>query len=216
MFIKKFSHLHKLSKHRRGSCFAVLGYPRSGTTMLSEVVAMVTDYYFDRDNIFPSSSRVVLHSHWDPARFLPERAVYIVRDPVDVALSVLDYGTVRGLDVASVDALRAPAICKLTWRKHVEAAHRAGHHIAPYGGLASARDEAVEGLAEHLRVPAPWVSDALALLHAKHANQPHLSDTAFKARKEAHDPAALAERRAALATQFADEIALYERIQTQV
>lgn len=212
MSIKKLSHLHKAWKHRRGSCYAVLGYPRSGTTMLSEVVAMVTDYYFDRDNIFPSSSKVVLHTHWNPERFLPERAVCIVRRPLDVALSVLDYAELRGFPIGAPEALSARRICRIRWLDHVRAAQRAGHHIVDYDRFVQGDPGETERLAAHLDVPPGWIAKAMELLGAKHAQQPHASDAISAERKAARDPARLQALTEALVPAIRAETDLYRQI----
>lgn len=184
MFIKKLSHIHKVKKHREGSCFAVLGYPRSGTTMLSEIVSMVSDYYFDRDNIFPSSSRVVLHTHWDPERFLQERSICIIRNPKDVALSVFEYAQVRGLAIEPEEALSSTKICKLTWLQHTQKARAANHHLIAYDALVTCQTPALERMSDHLGIEAEWIFDAVALLGKKHQNKPHSTDIKFKAKKE--------------------------------
>lgn len=212
MFIKKLSHLHKTHQNRTGQSFAVLGYPRSGTTMLSEIVAMVTDYYFDRDNIFPSSSKVVLHTHWSPAKFTPAHSVYIMRNPVDVCLSVVEYSKVRGFPLPASAALSAPKICRIPWLDHVQKARSAGHHIVNYDKLTADDAHEITGLAAHLNVPPDWVQRASDLLDAKHTGQPHESDLKFKQEKAARTADSITQLRQDLETATAHEQALYSEI----
>ncbi|MBL3566599.1 sulfotransferase domain-containing protein [Rhodovulum sulfidophilum] len=210
MLLKKLNHFHRTWKVRRGKSFAVLGYPRSGTTMLSEIVASVTDYYFDRDNVFPSSSKVVLHTHWKPSWFPRNSSVYIVRDPIDVSLSVIEYAAVHGWHLAEGGALNARKISKLPWRDHVSDARKASHHIVIYERLVAGDEGETTRLAEHIGVPADWISMAMALLGAKHANQPHESDVTFRQKKAERRSAGTEELKAQLMIDFAAEVAAYQ------
>lgn len=212
MPMKKLSHVHKTLKQRQGSAFAVLGYPRSGTTMLSEVVGMVTDYYFDRDNAFPSSSRVVLHTHWNPAWYVPARAVCILRDPIDVHLSLRDYAGAQGWTPPADDALRSRRFAPLGWADHARRAQAAGHLVIDYGALVAGDAGQAARLGEHLGVPADWIDRAMALLSAKHAAQPHASDDAFRAAKTRRHPDEVASLRARLDEVLAEERALHREL----
>ena len=169
MLIKKFSHFHKTWKNRHGTAFSVLGYPRSGTTMMSEIVAMVTDYYFDRDNVYPSSSKVVLHTHWNPAWYAPERSVYMIRNPLDVCLSMLEYAAVQSWMLPEDLALKSRKISKLPWLEHCGRAKTVGHLIVDYDRFVAHDANETERLAKHLGVPKSWIDQAMTPLGEKHA-----------------------------------------------
>ena len=184
--------------------------------MLSEIIAMVSDYYFDRDNIFPSSSKVVLHTHWSPKRFKPEHSVYIMRDPINVCLSVMEYSKVRGFPLQSETALSAPKICRSSWLNHVKAAQSQGHHIVQYEPfIAGDRDE-IARLATHLNVPADWVRKASELLNANHSGQPHESDTKFQQEKSTRTTEFVTQMRTKLEADIAQELTLYAEITRSV
>lgn len=214
MFMKKFSHLHKTWKNRRGTAFAVLGYPRSGTTMLSEIVGMVTDYYFDRDNIYPSSSKVVLHTHWNPAWYEPERSVYIVRNPIDVYLSLVEYAAAQNWVVPGGNAVKSPKFSKFSWLEHCSRARATGHLMVDYDHFVRGERDEIERLATHLSVPADWIMQAMALLGVRHANKPHTSDVKFRQEKDKRSPEKVVALRQRLETEIKDEIALYEAVQS--
>lgn len=212
MSIKKLSHLHKARRNKTGRSFAVIGYPRSGTSMLSEIVAMVTDYYFDRDNLFPSSSKVVLHTHWNPANFAAAHSVYIMRNPLDVGISVVEFSKVLGFPVSTNAALCDPKICRMPWLEHVQSARGVGHHIVNYDMLTAGETDEITRLAEHLNVPADWVQRASDLLSAKHAGQPHESDLRFKQEKANRTEESIRKLRQDLEAATTGEQALYEEI----
>lgn len=179
--------------------------------MLSEIVSMVTDYYFDRDNIFPSSSRVVLHSHWDPRTFPKEQAVYIMRDPLEVAMSVYDYARGNGWEIADKDLLRTRKIASLSWHDHLAAAQALGHHIVDYGRLVGLDGPTLDRLGAHLGVPADWIAQAMKLLSAKHFQSPHASDTPFKTLKDARSSYDTVALQVTLSSLLADEKRFYEQ-----
>ncbi len=212
MFMKKFSHLLKTRKARNGTAFAVLGYPRSGTTMMSEIVGMVTDYYFDRDNIFPSSSKVVLHTHWNPVLYAPENSLYIIRNPVDVHLSLVEYANAQDWSAPGESALKSRKFSKMSWLEHCSRAREAGHHVVDYDRIVRGDPDETERLAAHLSLPADWITQAMALLGARHAYKPHASDVKFRHEKQKRNSDKTAELRRYLETAIADEIALYRAV----
>ena len=64
----------------------VCGYPKSGTTWISRMVADCLDLPFPREYALPLAFRCVLHHHWSP-RAPFEHALYVVRDGRDVMTS---------------------------------------------------------------------------------------------------------------------------------
>ena len=180
--------------------------------MLSEIVASVTDYYFDRDNIFPSSSKVVLHTHWNPSWYPRDHSVYIVRDPIDVSLSVFEYADVRGWHFDKASGLNSRKICKMPWRDHLARARQTSHHIVIYDRLVAGDECETARLAEHLGVSAEWVSMAINLLGAKHANQPHEGDVAFRAKKATRQARNVEDMKTYLLSSLKAEIEDYQKI----
>lgn len=67
-----------------------VGYPKSGTVWLSQLMSHVLDLPFVRNPRLPVAMPGVLHGHWGPKRGVP-RTVYIVRDGRDVMVSFYHY-----------------------------------------------------------------------------------------------------------------------------
>ena len=210
MFIKKLNHLHRTLKVRQNSAFAVLGYPRSGTTMMSEIIGMVSDYYFDRDNVFPSSSKVVLHTHWNPEWYPPGSSVYIMRNPIDVHLSLVDYADGNGWSRPKYDALKSKKYCGRSWYSHCYKAKLAGHLIINYDKFVSGDFNEFEKLAKHLGVPSAWIISAQHFLNDINSHQPHETDKVFRENKRNRDQTKIMYLRQVLKTTLAAEIEFYE------
>lgn len=212
MRIKSFSHYTKLLAQRRGRAFAVLGYPRSGTTMLSELVGMVTSYYFDRNNTLPVTGLVVLHSHWAPARFRPSHAVYIVRDPVAVARSVINFHAAGGWGEVTGNPLAVPLISRIPWADHVTAAIERGIHIVDYDRLMAREPATLDRLAERLGARSAWLASSLDILSDKHRVAPHETDARIMSHRERSGEKGMEN----LEERLAREIAIYRDLQATI
>lgn len=184
MRLKILSHRKKLKMHTAGEVFAVGGYPRSGTSMLSQLTSYLTDYYFDRNNVFPTSAGSILHTHWDPAILRKDKTLYIVRDPIGCYTSCYSYYIGRGWGQPSGNLLRERKLCKINWIEHVERANESGLHMVDYNKLLDLDPYTLERLANHVEAKPEWVKTVLELMADKHASKPHRTDVKFRQIKE--------------------------------
>jgi len=178
--------------------------------MLSELVAMTTSYYFDRNNMFPATGRMVLHTHWDPRKFNPELSLYIVRNPVSVAASVLNFYHVNGWAKPSGNPLADPKICRMDWSEHVTSAMARGIPLVDYDRLMVRDTATVAALAEHLSARPHWIESALTLLSEMHQHAPHQTDAKFHRAGPLATPEGDGDRER-LQSVLKDEIDLYQR-----
>lgn len=213
MFIKTLSHLHKKQKHKNKTCFVVSGYPRSGTTMLSSLVGFLSEFYFDRDNIFPSTGKTILHTHWDPARFENENYLYIYRNPLDVHISALNYFDGNGWAAPTNEQyLKSKKLCRHSWTDHVTAAASSNKAMVNYDGLIDRRPEALDLVASTLCVTRELVNDCLTVSNELHTNNTHSSDLTFKRMKAKFTESVSQEALEKMQLATRDESALYKRL----
>mgnify|MGYP001310485555 CR=1 FL=1 len=164
-YIKFANHLCRL---RSGNTFFTLGYPRSGTTMLSELISMLTFYNFDRNNVFYNSAPRILHTHW-LREVDHQRSIYIIRNPREVALSVRRFADVRGLSVNIGEDLQSKTICSASWINHVDYFRLRGYLLVDYTCLLNDDAYTVGLIASHLNVPESFVLECLRVMRSRHS-----------------------------------------------
>ncbi|WP_457941346.1 sulfotransferase domain-containing protein [Mesorhizobium sp. 10J20-29] len=71
---------------RRGTCFVVCGYPKSGTTWVTQLIGQVSGLTYHQNNVRFRTCGVVLHTH---STLFEGRArvLYVVRDPRETICS---------------------------------------------------------------------------------------------------------------------------------
>lgn len=113
--------------NRRGN-FVVTGFPKSGTTWITQLMADSIGLKFSPGRVRFSSSGIALHTHG--VSFTgSKRIIYVVRDPREVVCSAYraqppewreEYGEID-LTYATAVLTRFPG-SRLSWNQHVEAA----------------------------------------------------------------------------------------------
>ena len=148
MFIKNISHLYKRKRFNNGYALVVGGYPRSGTTLLSEIIGRLTHYHFDRNNIFPNSGLFTWHTHWSPERLCGDKSIFIIRDPLEVAESLYYYSRYYGLQVQVPDLLTSSKLCRLGWISYYKSIIRNNGRLITYQDLISNDSKAIKNISE--------------------------------------------------------------------
>jgi len=196
--------------HNAGEVFAVGGYPRSGTSMLSQLTSYLTDYYFDRNNVFPTSAGSILHTHWDPMILKKDKTLYIVRDPIGCYTSCYSYYIGRGWGQPSGNLLREKKLCKISWMDHIKRAKEAGLHMVDYNRLLNLDPKTLEALAGHVGAKPEWVKASLELMADKHESKPHKTDVKFRQVKESLQGEGSTLSAEKLTGLLSDELAFYD------
>ena len=164
MFIKNISHLYKRKRFNNGYALVVGGYPRSGTTLLSEIIGRLTHYHFDRNNIFPNSGLFTWHTHWSPERLCGDKSIFIIRDPLEVAESLYYYSRYYGLQVQVPDLLTSSKLCRLGWISYYKSIIRNNGRLITYQDLISNDSKAIKNISEFCHVSDDHVGCALDIV----------------------------------------------------
>lgn len=163
--IKFISHKQKWQS---SNSFYALGYPRSGTTMLSHLINYSTDYSFDKDNIFPISSKRILHTHWLKPNLPSDRHIYIIRNPFDVSKSIFEYCRKKNINYDINSLLNNKNLVKYSWKEHVEFALKNKMNVVFYDDLVNLDSNAIHYISRKLGVSYDVVLSSLTLLKQRH------------------------------------------------
>lgn len=174
--IKRASHVFRLLQHQKGKAFVVCGYPRSGTTFLSEVVSYSSKYYFDRNNKFPQSIPSVWHTHWSPNFFSNNQSVSIIRNPIDVAISLENYCYHYNIRIKPQDLLEKVPSSPTSWINYYKKCLNRGISIISYEKIINGNDLAVKHLADLINSKSEIIDKSIELINLKHKTNMHKTD----------------------------------------
>ena len=207
---KKCNHGLRLIAHRKGGAFVVCGFPRSGTTLLSEIVSLTSEYCFDRNNSFPTTTPVVWHTHWRPSLFDPKLSLCIIRNPIDVASSFENYSTHYKLNVKPVEVLRRASSLAPGWLGYYQAALECGISVVRYENLVNRSCSTINVIASKLAISEELVRSAIDHSAMKHRYSTHHIDKALDQHKHSSEVSRLSlEEKFEV---FREEVEFYEAL----